>query len=331
MKKSKVIIPAMALLLFSTAASITGTVAWFTSTRTFTTHAGNFAVGSLDGNLDCTLTEGLATDVVADAQSTKNQSISLEANSKLADASYNHANDHLYTDIADSSSYEDLGVWTNTTSFTPPATQTKWFYGDIGSPTATHWYYAATWTMTFTYEFVAEKTDVNLFFNVRAATSTITAGTSTSVADTAQGFRLAFVTGSAGSPANGVVWAPFATQGTWDDDGNNGTPEVPTIRYVSSTSGLGAYTRGAGTGDLLDASDKTNDAYNHAATDTPATTATNYIGTFTKPATPGPISLAVRCTVWFEGTDPKITTRDGIDMQAIKVSLPFYVRNAPAA
>jgi hypothetical protein len=61
MKKSKVIIPAMALLLFSTAASITGTVAWFTSTRTFTTTVGNFSVVEAEGNLNCTLAADIGT------------------------------------------------------------------------------------------------------------------------------------------------------------------------------------------------------------------------------------------------------------------------------
>ncbi|MBR1847068.1 MAG: hypothetical protein IJ787_05080 [Bacilli bacterium] len=61
MKKSKVLIPAMALLLFSTAASITGTVAWFTSTRVYTMSAGDFAVVNTKDNLNATLAPGIGT------------------------------------------------------------------------------------------------------------------------------------------------------------------------------------------------------------------------------------------------------------------------------
>ncbi|MBR1846212.1 MAG: hypothetical protein IJ787_00670 [Bacilli bacterium] len=284
--------------------------------------------------MDCDLTAGLATSVVDDGTSTKGKSIGFNASTALADASYDHTSDHLYTDIEGSTNFEDLGVWASSTT---PAT--NWDYGEVGTESPIHYYYAATWTMTFKYTFVAEKTNINLFFNVRQATAQITAGTNTSVTDTAQGFRLAFVTGSAGSPANGVVWAPFATQGTWNDDGDDGTtPVVDKIRYVHAATATppatpyGAYTHDTANeqGDLLDSSDINGSRYNHAATATPATTATNYIGTFAKPADPGLVSLTVRCTAWFEGTDPLITTRAETDLQAVKIKLPFYVRNAAA-
>ena len=41
MKKSKIIIPAAAILALSVGASITGTVAWFTAARTQTVSATN--------------------------------------------------------------------------------------------------------------------------------------------------------------------------------------------------------------------------------------------------------------------------------------------------
>ena len=44
MKKSKIIVPALGILLLSAAASVSGTVAWFTANRTFEMDAGNFSV-----------------------------------------------------------------------------------------------------------------------------------------------------------------------------------------------------------------------------------------------------------------------------------------------
>ncbi len=302
MKKSKVIVPAMALLLFSTAASITGTVAWFTSVRTFTTEAGNFEVGQLDGNLACAVTEGVATDVT-------NNKVSFEANSILGDASYNHTTDHLWTDIAETSNYEDLGTWGDA----------KWTYGTVNG---VKYYYAATWTMTFSYTFVAEQTSMNLFFNIHDAVATITksggaevnSSSSQPAANTAQGFRIAFVGGAAGTATNGVVWAPYRNYSA-------------NFSYVSNTSNLADYSSGS-TGDILDSSAKTVDALNHAADAIPATTAANYLGTFTKPDSGGVVNLAIRCTAWFDGTDPSIVTGNDTIMQAIKVTMPFYIRKA---
>ena len=44
MKKSKIIVPALAIITLSTAASITGTVAWFTANRTASVTVGDMAV-----------------------------------------------------------------------------------------------------------------------------------------------------------------------------------------------------------------------------------------------------------------------------------------------
>ena len=322
MKKSKVIIPAMALLLFSTAASVTGTVAWFTSTRTFESKAGNFQVGQLDGNLACDVTAGIATTKNGD------NDISFAANSILADASYNHTNDHLYTDIAGAAnSYQDLGAWAST------AAGSQWKHGEVGTVT---YYYAATWTLTFHYTFVAEQTNINLFFNITDATASITKSGSTSYsegdtqpdANTAQGFRIAFVSGTTiGTPGDGVVWAPYQTQ-----------TNAPAIRYVASTSGLGTYAAVGATGDLLDATSSSIEALQNGAGKgqapgtKPATTATNYLGTFVKPAANAEqtVDLPIRITAWFEGTDPSIVTNPSTVMQALKVTMPFYVRDAAA-
>ena len=85
MKKSKIIVPALAVLLLSTAASVTGTVAWFTASRTYRLTAGDFAVVNTKDNLECVL-EGLY-GTTADNEQKK---ITTKADYVLTDASLDH-------------------------------------------------------------------------------------------------------------------------------------------------------------------------------------------------------------------------------------------------
>ena len=64
MKKSRIVIPALAMIAFSMAASITGAVAWFTATRTATVTSGAYAVVKTSSNLHhkCRLSEVGAGD-----------------------------------------------------------------------------------------------------------------------------------------------------------------------------------------------------------------------------------------------------------------------------
>lgn len=55
MKKSKILIPAFAVLALSVGASVTGTVAWFTASRSQSFNS-SFAVTDVNGNLDIELT-----------------------------------------------------------------------------------------------------------------------------------------------------------------------------------------------------------------------------------------------------------------------------------
>ena len=58
MKKSRIIVPALAMLTLSVAASVTGTVAWFTASRTASIKASNLAAFNTDGDLSLILTAG---------------------------------------------------------------------------------------------------------------------------------------------------------------------------------------------------------------------------------------------------------------------------------
>ena len=54
MKKSKIIIPAAAILALSVGASVTGTVAWFTASSRVSVTANNLAVINAQGALSAT-------------------------------------------------------------------------------------------------------------------------------------------------------------------------------------------------------------------------------------------------------------------------------------
>ena len=85
-KKSKIIVPALGLILLSTAASISGSVAWFTANRTATVTAGEFAVIKTGDDLKVVLGAGVGTNDPG-----QGTSITTKTDYKLTDSSFNHA------------------------------------------------------------------------------------------------------------------------------------------------------------------------------------------------------------------------------------------------
>ena len=69
MKKSKIIIPAAAILALSVGASVTGTVAWFTAARTASFTGNNLAVVNAAGDLKVTLSAVTGCKVSTDRTS----------------------------------------------------------------------------------------------------------------------------------------------------------------------------------------------------------------------------------------------------------------------
>ena len=154
MKKSKVIIPALAVLVLSTAASVTGTVAWFTATRERTVTAGEFKVAKTGDNLEVVLGSGIGTSATPG-----NYAISL-GSTILTDASFNHT--VTTNNIINPNGKRNL---VQTAPSLEAATN-----DDRLVLRDTNTYSVATWTMSFSVSFGAVAgNDLGLFLDVAHA------------------------------------------------------------------------------------------------------------------------------------------------------------------
>ena len=94
-KKSAVVIPALARIAVTAAASVSGTVAWFTANRSVTVTGSNFNAVAQDGDLSIELGNVLV-GVVADGTT---GSVKMADKTSLTDASYDPDSSKLYTKI----------------------------------------------------------------------------------------------------------------------------------------------------------------------------------------------------------------------------------------
>lgn len=298
MKKSKLIVPAaLAVMLLSTAASVTGTVAWFTANRAVLINADNFEVVSTDGSLAYTLTAGNCTEVSGTGSSAKIQVIS---GKRLTDASVDLISTvgsmTVYTDNAKDDGSQPSAFSTVSSSYVVPSTNDSV-------------YYCATWTITFTYEFNGGQTSVDLLFNCGESVMTVGAQTkaaaNSSTMDASKGFRIGMYT--TGTGAQSIV---FADQ-----------QELAKCSYITAISGTtGTYTAVTDSaGNLVD----TSNTLGLAADGADHSSRGDFIGTINKgEGTTG--TLTLNCVAWFEGTDENIIN-DAV-FKKMSATLKFYTR-----
>ena len=301
MKKSKIIVPALGILLLSTAASISGTVAWFTASRTFSTQVGEVGVASIDGNLSGVVAGNVGTKEAKSEGSAVNDKILFQnadgQPSVLTDASYNDVTSSkmLYTDEPIQSEANN-GV--NTSKFLEVGTEgNSWKAASKTVETVTtNYYYAVSWDITLTYTYAAVENDVHIFLDKANSTfsSQLTLKT---------GFRLCLEDSQL---TNSLVYAPFS--------------EDETISHVSSTTGTTATTNVI----------KSNTSVTPAADNLSAAAAKEvpgYLGTVTKASN----SLSIHVVCWLEGLDANVITANIDAAKVISGTLAFYCRNALAA
>ena len=306
MKKSKIIIPALAMIAFSVAAAATGTVAWFTANRTASLDAGTYAVVKTTSNLSVTLSDGVGA---ARSGGTSNEIIVVDG--KLTDGSFNHLTGDIFEPNSEGSAIA------NTYNLSDQNLATELVRGETGGQDSVNIYTAVTFGMTFKVKFGAASNDIGLFLDLEVISNAAksyfqVAGTPEPEAVTATGFRMAFYATNGGSTK---VFADLQESAecahmtsTSDMDGvayQSGLIDIDTAAAIPTTSTLADYTGYAG-----------------------------YLGTFANSAKDenNEVTLSYTVVCWFEGTDPNIVNQDDDeDYQSVSAHLEFAAKDLPAA
>ena len=345
MKKSKVIIPALGVLILSTAASVTGTVAWFTANRTATITAGEFAVVNTNSNLAVTLNNGVGVTC------SENTTVTQKANHTLTDSSFDHTDTTLPVIVPDSSR---TTIASKVTSYSEANFLRSGTVGD----SAVGVYSAFAWDITFTITFPgAAIYDMGIFLDLSASYAhekyvvanghqytaadagtyyTDAACTTGEVSKTAgntqsgdatyykpapdatgKGLRLAFVPKTVAG-ANDIAYAKIIAPNQASDDVkfiDNPTIDaaIPAGTSYSSGATVKMTNNTASTETIANKVLIANDLNNtdtvpadHAKTHASALAQNaNYLA-FMKLNAGNSTSITFTCLVWYEGTDPTI-------------------------
>lgn len=302
MKKSKIIIPALGVILLTTAASVSGTVAWFRATRDVQVSMANFGLKDIDGSLKVTATNVIGTKATNGATT----SVEMEANNYLTDGSYGLTNNTKAYRL-DKSTGE---------GFIEYDTTEKWkILTTTGSP-AENYYVAVRFKLTFEYTFSGDNRDMNLYFDAKS--STLTGDGAAGAKDSRYGFRVALE-----SASNGFVWSNDNAKA---DTEKYNTGSASKVFYVNGTASTATAEFAANKviheldntfGDAKDCKD--------ADSDSQANYAGELLGVISKgagEATTG--TLDVNVTAWFEGTDPNVVNETELAKMAAQMS--FFVR-----
>lgn len=308
-KKSKfVILPALATLVLTGVASVTGTVAWFTASRDVSV-SGSFISTKTDSNLSVTLANGTGTTA-------SNDTISVQG--KMTHGSYDAqagASGTLYVASLDDDKHvtaylDKHSLNNNTTTTEAPESKTTYHWAAKYNTEASKCiWYGVSWTMKFTYAAFADGETNYLLFNPSDSTisgikaSADESGTSTT-GDTYKGFRIALMTANKYLVLGGDSQVKHVT----------GTSKESTGEYASANyEDLNASNK---QGKLDDnAHDVVSGKYSFGTID-------------------GTTGVTITCVAWFEGEDvdsivDKIGDNDVV-MSNVTASLNFYTRSINA-
>ena len=307
MKKSKIIVPALGLLLLSTAASVSGTVAWFTASRFATINTGAFAVVQTDGTLTATPYYGVGTAV-------SGTTVNPVDGAKLGDVSFNPATKQLWTDTGDGTAYRTIG---DTDDYlTQPATNGLGTHVYKINDTT---FYAYTWKITLSYTWGADFTTLNVFFDYSATGSSMTAAAQaggTLQNETSKGLRIAMI-----GTSRTAVFAGLQTA----DNLSAVTSTSATAAYGATGATSADFSYFASTsyakGNVLAASATAKASYVKAVDgDASQNTREDYLGSITHANATD--TMDIYCVAWYEGTDPQIVNNK--EMEQVTSALKFY-------
>ena len=326
MKKSKVIVPALGLLLLSTAASVTGTVAWFTANKSVEIDAGNFAVVSTTGDLKFEAAAGFGTRLNASDDTlvepkTDTGTVAGVAETYgwvLSDASFNHNTGIAYYPYANGSMLAAHSKAYNADD----ATEADFFrqssiISETGDPvtarTVNKVYSIFTWSYTF--KFTSENgATVGLFLDFD--NSSVTDLTTTNNSDSYKGFRIAFM-----SSDKETVWSANRAASA----SKYATAAAATSASTSNTAYTGydlVATDQKGSIPAEGSVSKTGIATN--------TTYPNYLGQFPVGDGSTEQELTITLVAWFEGSDADVITTDEGEYDTVSAHMKFEARNLAA-
>jgi len=313
MKKSRIIVPAMAMIAFSTAASIAGSVAWFTASRTATINAGTYAVVKTNADLAVTLSDGVGTTVTnGTTENPSYRGVDLGSN-VLTDGSFNHLTGDIFAPDADGKTLDNTKT-VNVSDLGTTAGAAKLVRQTISETKKV--YTAVTWGITFECSFPTGEGDYGLFLDT---TSSSFAVTPEATAVTATGFRVGFYPGTApeGSTANKRVYADLQASGN--------------CKYIAASTDTSLAGTTYTASDLI-ASDTEAGALPTEETERATAIGRNdCLGIF-KYSNLGTVRLTYTVVAWFEGTDPNVKNQASQDLyQSVIATLNFEAVKLKAA
>ena len=238
LKKSAVVIPALARIAVTAAASVSGTVAWFTANRAVSVSGNNFVAAKLDSSLDVVLTGRVGTQATQGSKG-----INMNANDKLTHGSYDAKpitktdEGHLYVanltdDGNDILNYTDYGPESTAKTTTPTSGKNKWCarYSTNGNT-----WYGVSWQRQFTLTQNVDNRNSYLLFDVDRSSFNDTNENNQGKQTTLNGFRIAFRTDAKFLVVGGDTTGTHTTGTSKDSHGNSGA------NYTAITSNTAIF------------------------------------------------------------------------------------------
>lgn len=310
MKKSKILVPAVAVLLLSGAAASTATVAWFQSIRRVDLDLANVHVVNTNSVLEVSATALQGTTVTNSGTGHSTQTVNFEP---LTHGSYDSASHKAFGVVFDD--YGGVlgysGGFTDFKAYEDDAANSD-VHGStalkVNEGSAKQVYYAVSFKLTFTLT-TTSTNDYALLFDHKVSTVEYTDGTSVSTTDPIKGYRLCL------EPTGGdaLVWAPKTSEATLTD-----------LKYVKQGSTKGeSTTYGTESVNVIKttSADAEKDGVKNIST---LSALENYVGTLSSSST----SLEVIATAWFEGEDANVVNAASNIAKDIKSTMSFYAVKA---
>lgn len=334
-KKSKfVILPALATLVLTGVASVTGTVAWFTANRAATLSGAQFQAKALDSSLKMTVT-ALTGTTGGSTQAGSTQSIAVDG--LLTHGSYDLKSKTAFTALASDNyvtGYSSVGAFDKSTSINT--------WQAAGNSTNDKVWYAVSWKITFSQQLNSNSEKIAVLFNPSASnysnSQKVNAGFETAMftlSDNSIDKSLVFGNDNHKKHVKsaGTVTASYTQvteSASFDAETEYFTKDNDRDTYSkvlnpSAGNKTSYYTRSYDLSQYEDSFDKyfqTDAKYVPLSDKDNKLTSTNeYLGTLDKDHT----TLDVYCVAWYEGTDAAVITTNIIDT-AITSTLGFYSR-----